>query len=127
MSSPRSLIIASALALATIPLLAGCVPNPTADGAAVVAVQSTDTSCTVTPTSVASGPVTFRVTNTGTAVTEFYVLADDAVSIVSEVEDIAPGATRELTVTLEAGSYVTQCKPGMNGQGVGMSAFTITG
>jgi iron uptake system component EfeO len=103
------------------------VPNGGDGAATVVTVESTDESCAVTPDSVAGGAVTFRVTNDGTTVTEFYLLADDGVSIVSEVEDIAPGATRELTVVADAGSYVTVCKPGMSGEGVGSSAFTVTG
>ena len=126
MSAPRSRALASMLALATVTLLAGCVPNAPGDAALVVTVESADDACTVTPNSVAGGAVTFRVTNGGTTVTEFYLLADDGVSIVSEVEDIAPGATRELTVVTEAGSYVTVCKPGMSGDGVGSAPFTVT-
>lgn len=127
MSSPRTLALASALALAAVTLLAGCVPNASDGAATVVSVESTDSSCVVTPDAVTSGPVTFRVTNGGTTVTEFYLLADDGVSIVSEVEDIAPGATRELTLVAAAGSYVTVCKPGMSGDGIGSAPFTVTG
>lgn len=126
MSSPRTLAVASTLALAAVTLLAGCVPNASDGAATVVSVESTDESCAVTPSSVAGGAVTFQVTNDGTTVTEFYLLADDGVSIVSEVEDIAPGATRELTVVTEAGSYVTVCKPGMSGDDVGSAPFTVT-
>lgn len=126
MSSPRTLALASTLALAAVTLLAGCVPNASDGAATVVSVASTDESCAVSPSSVASGAVTFRVTNGGSTVTEFYLLADDGVSIVSEVEDIAPGATRELTVVTEAGSYVSVCKPGMSGDGVGSAPFTVT-
>lgn len=126
MSSPRTFAVAATLALAAVTLLAGCVPNASGGAASIVSVASTDESCGVTPSSVAPGAVTFRVTNGGTTVTEFYLLADDGVSIVSEVEDIAPGATRELTVVTEAGSYVTVCKPGMSGDGVGSAPFTVT-
>ncbi len=46
--------------------------------------------------------------------------------IVGEVENIAPGAPRTLTVQLTAGDYFTSCKPGMVGDGVGRTAFTVT-
>jgi len=122
-------IAATVGAAATALLLAGCVPNATADGASttVVAVESTETACTVTPASVPSGPVTFRVTNAGERVTEFYVLKDDGLSIVAEVENVAPGAERDLTVVGQPGDYFTVCKPGMIGDGIGTTPFTITG
>ena len=107
-------------------LLAACVPNATPD-ATVVAVDSSADHCAVETPSVASGTVTFQVTNSGDQITEFYLLGEDGVSIVSEVENIAPGSSRELTVVVQPGSYFTQCKPGMVGAGVGKAAFTVTG
>lgn len=79
-------------------------------------------------TSVAAGKVTFKVTNNGTFVHEFVV--DRAASAASlplqdsgevdedkisesnhlgEVEDIDPGKSKSLTVTLTAGKYVLFC------------------
>ncbi|NYF10165.1 iron uptake system component EfeO [Leifsonia sp. AK011] len=113
-------------AFATLALLAGCVPNATG-GSVVVAVESTADSCTVDNDTVASGTVTFRVTNAGDRVTEFYLLGEDELSIVSEVENIAPGSSRDLTVVAQPGSYFTVCKPGMIGDGIGQSPFTVTG
>jgi iron uptake system component EfeO len=43
-----------------------------------------------------------------------------------EVENIAPGLTRELLVELPAGDYETACKPGMVGDGI-RSGLTVTG
>ena len=43
-----------------------------------------------------------------------------------EVENIAPGLTRELLVELPAGTYETACKPGMIGNGI-RGALTVTG
>ncbi|MDH6180387.1 iron uptake system EfeUOB component EfeO/EfeM [Microbacteriaceae bacterium SG_E_30_P1] len=109
-------------------LLAGCVPNPGTDAAAtVIAVDSTESGCTVETDTVASGTVTFRVNNSGERITEFYLLGDDELSIVSEVENIAPGASRDLTVLAQPGSYFTVCKPGMIGAGIGQAPFTVTG
>ena len=63
-----------------------------------------------------SGTVAFDVTNTGSKVTEFYLMAEDGLRIIGEVENIAPGASRTLTATVQPGSYVTLCKPGMIGR-----------
>ena len=35
-----------------------------------------------------------------------------------EVENIAPGLSRDLHVELPAGTYETACKPGMIGKGI---------
>lgn len=109
-------------------LLAGCVPNaPGGADATVVAVDSTADGCVLDAASVASGTVTFRVTNSGDRITEFYLLGEDGLSIVSEVENIAAGSSRDLTVVAQPGSYFTECKPGMIGAGVGRNVFTVTG
>lgn len=109
-------------------LLAGCVPN-TPDGAeaTVVAVDSSTDACVLDMTTVESGTVTFRVTNSGDRITEFYLLGEDGLSIVAEVENIAPGSTRDLSVVTQPGSYFTECKPGMIGEGIGRAEFTVTG
>jgi iron uptake system component EfeO len=66
------------------------------------------------------------VKNTGSKVNEFYLYgAGDR--IVSEVENITPGLTRELKVEVtEPGTFQTACKPGMVGDGI-RAAFTVTG
>ena len=57
--------------------------------------------------------------------TEFYLLGEDGLRIVAEVENIGPSLNRELTVNAPAGSYVTACKPGMKGEGI-RADFTVT-
>jgi iron uptake system component EfeO len=111
------------LAALTIATLSACAPAATDDDAAAgdaqtVTVDSTADECTLSTTTVTAGEVTFAVTNSGDDETEFYLYAADGEDVVSEVEDIGPGLTRELTVDLEAGDYVTACKPGMTGDGI---------
>ena len=65
-----------------------------------------------------SGNLTFTVKNDGDQVTEFYLLAEDGLRILGEVENIGPGLTRNLVVTVPAGKYNTACKPGMVGDGI---------
>ena len=109
--------------------LSGCVPNAPLDAAAatVIAVESTDDGCAVETATAPSGTVTFAVTNAGERITEFYILKDDGLSIVAEVENIAPGASRDLTVLAQPGDYFTVCKPGMIGDGIGTAAFAVSG
>nr|WP_237464797.1 iron uptake system protein EfeO [Leucobacter luti] len=107
--------------------LTGCVPNAGTGEAAALTVDSGADSCAVSADTAASGPITFTVTNSGEQVTEFYVLAENELSIIGEVENIAPGASRDLTLVAQPGNYFTVCKPGMVGAGIGQTAFTVTG
>lgn len=103
-----------------------CVPNAAVGGDAI-AVTSSDEACEVATNTATSGTVTFDVSNTGSRVTEFYLMAADGIRIIGEVENIAPGASRTLTATVQPGDYATLCKPGMIGLGVGEQPFTVTG
>ena len=106
--------------------------TPTAtDGAAdggnprALSVESTDSDCKVSAAEAPAGTLTFDVTNTGSQVTEFYLLGEDGLRIVSEVENIGPNLNREMTVNAPAGAYFTACKPGMKGEGI-RADFTVT-
>jgi uncharacterized cupredoxin-like copper-binding protein len=104
-----------------------------------------DFSITLDESSAPAGDVTFDVTNDAEQAHEFVVfktdLAEDAlptddagdvdeegegVELIDEIEDIAPGDTPSLTVTLDAGSYVIICNvPGHYRQGMHTS-FTAS-
>lgn len=90
-------------------------------------VSSTETDCKVSAATATSGNVTFKISNEGSQTTEFYLLGSDGLRIVSEKENITPGASADLTVTLQPGDYFTACKPGMRGANIGKAAFTVTG
>ncbi len=133
----RTRSLATAVGAVAALSLTACVPNDAggtdgtgtgaAQGGGTIAVTSTDDACDVASAEAASGTLTFEVSNAGTQVTEFYLTADDGLRIVGEVENIAPGASRTLTATVQPGSYLTLCKPGMLGAGVGEAAFTVSG
>lgn len=106
--------------------LTGCVPNAAPD-AQNIQVSSGDEKCDVSTAVAASGTVTFSVANDGTKVTEFYLLGENQLTIIGEVENIAPGTSRDLTVQVGPGEYFTACKPGMIGAGIGQSPFTVSG
>jgi len=93
--------------------------------AGVIPVRSTADTCEVGADEAPSGNLVFEVTNDGSEVTEFYLLADDGLRIIGEVENIGPGLTRNLVVQAGPGSYVTACKPGMVGDGI-RGTFTVT-
>ncbi len=90
-----------------------------------IEVIATDTECRVARTDAPAGTSTFKVTNSGTKVTEFYVYAAGD-RVMGEVENIGPGLSRDFHVELTAGTYETACKPGMIGRGI-RGAFTVTG
>ncbi|MEU8153902.1 iron uptake system protein EfeO [Micromonospora sp. NPDC048986] len=90
-----------------------------------IVVKASDTSCEVGSTDLGAGTATFKITNSGAKVTEFYVYADGD-RVMGEVENIAPGLSRELHVELPAGTYQTACKPGMSGKGI-RGALKVSG
>lgn len=125
---------AAVLSAATALILAGCTENTKSsqkgEGSAdtsVVEVSSTDDACKVSVNKTTSGATTFTIKNDGSKTTEFYLLGSDRLRVVAERENIAPGASGELVVTLQPGEYFTACKPGMRGGNVGEAAFTVTG
>jgi iron uptake system component EfeO len=122
--------------LLALPLLAACTDNVQTQGSGnestpsgrALTVQASDDACTVSAPAAPSGNLTFSVTNAGSKVTEFYLLGEDGLRIVGEVENIGPGLSRDLVVTAPPGSYYTACKPGMVGDGIrGVFAVTDSG
>ncbi len=116
--------------LLAVPTLAACTSNspsadPASDSVRTLSVNAADDDCGVSATEAPAGALTFDVTNTGSQVTEFYLLAGDGLRIAGEVENIGPGINRTLTVNATAGDYFTVCKPGMAGEGL-RDAFTVT-
>jgi iron uptake system component EfeO len=118
---------AASLAVVATLALSGCVAKADAAASDALAVNSSADSCSVSSATATSGTLVFDVTNSGDEVTEFYLLAEDGLRIVGEAENIAPGASRTLTVVAQPGEYFTLCKPGMVGDGVGRASFTVTG
>ncbi len=114
--------LASAAAIAI--TLSGCVPNNPTGTALSVAI--TDSTCVVSAATAAAGAVSFAITNSGTGVNEFEILADDKVSIVGEKEDIGPGHAVSYVAQLEPGTYYTACKFEQTGDLVGLAKFTVT-
>ena len=132
------LVVVSAIALAMAacstgqggPSPAATGPSPAgAGGTTTVQVKLQEWSVLPVSDSAPAGSVTFQVTNTGPEdVHEFVVLKTDldpgalpidangavteegeGIEVIDEIEDVAVGATPELTVTLAAGKYVLLC------------------
>jgi len=127
----RKILVVSALAVA-VPFLTACTENADGPGGAAdsgnpraLSVEASDSDCNVSAAEAPAGILTFDVTNTGSQVTEFYLLGEDGLRILSEVENIGPNLNREMTVNAPAGTYFTACKPGMQGEGI-RADFTVT-
>ena len=117
------------LVVALLASTAGCASDAGAKSAVKVAVTATDNSCDLERVDLASGATTFLVTNRGTKVTEVYVYGQDVeafTKVISEVENIGPGTSRDLTVTLGGGTYEVACKPGQQGDGI-RTKITVAG
>ncbi len=123
---PRSKRTVAVLGLvAAAPLaVAGC-ESKTANADAI-AVTSTDDSCTLATSSATTGDVSFRITNNGKKVTEFYVYGNNN-RVLGEVENIGPGLSGKMTVEItDPGDYQVACKPGMVGTGI-RQTLKVTG
>ncbi|MEU5672173.1 iron uptake system protein EfeO [Micromonospora sp. NPDC047762] len=127
MRTTQFFALAAAGVLATAGL-AACSDSDKGDSAGSggpIVVKASDTACEVGSTDLGAGTATFKITNSGAKVTEFYVYADGD-RVMGEVENIAPGLSRELHVELPAGTYQTACKPGMSGKGI-RGALKVSG
>lgn len=124
-------VIAAALATLTLTSCQAKEEAPAAGGEdgsapADIAVEASDTACTLSGTEGKTGANTFVITNNGNKVTEFYVY-DEGERVMGEVENISPGLQRKLIVQLtRPGTYQTACKPGMIGDGI-RGDYTVTG
>ncbi len=121
----------AAVALALLLPLAGCAKDDTTNSTLQRAkVVANDTTCGLTQTTFTAGDVELEVANTGKDVTEVYVYGKDSggafATVVGEVENIAPGTSRDLHVSLDGGEYEVACKPGQKGDGI-RTEITVTG
>src|SRR5690606_11040089 len=104
---------------------AGCVPN--APSGTALTVDITDSGCAVSANTAVAGAVSFTLTNNGTDVNEFEILAEDQLRIVGEKENVTPGQTVSYVAQLDPGTYYTACKFQMVGAPTGLAEFTVTG
>ncbi len=95
--------------------------NDGAAGARTVEVTLTADGCALPSATLASGPTTFHVTNSGAdAVTEFEVKQGDR--IVGEKENLTPGLDGSFSLSLDPGDYTAYCP----GAGTESTPFTVT-
>lgn len=136
MSAPNRRLPLLATGLLVALTTAACGGEPESDGESAsaaqgaaaadpIAVVATDEACDVGAGELAAGTHRFAVTNSGNRITEFYVYAEGD-RVMGEVENIAPGRTRELLVELPAGSYEAACTPATAASGI-RAALTVTG
>ena len=121
--------------LLTLPLVVGLTAcggssGGSGGGSGSVAISAGNTTCDVAKTDFAAGRISFDVKNTGSDVTEVYVYGKggdgDFDKVVGEVENIAPGTSRDFSVSVGGGDYEVACKPGQKGDGI-RTKITVSG
>jgi hypothetical protein len=109
------------------PSCSGCVAKTDVAASDALTVTSTDTACTVSTATATSGTLAFAVTNASSQVTEFYLLAEDGLRIVGEVENIAP-APRAPSPSSPSPATTSRCaSPAWSARASARTAFTVTG
>lgn len=126
----RAALTTSAVIALTLATAACSSKKATTTGATSPTIDAGDSTCVVSRTSFDPGRVSFAVTNKGADVTEVYVYGKSSAGtfdkIVGEREDIAPGTSADLDVSLTGGEYEVACKPGQKGAGI-RQRITVTG
>lgn len=126
---PRKLVTCLAFAILIVPLLTACGPT-------TIDVALTTYKITPSKSEANAGEITFHVHNDATDLThEFVVFKTDlpadnlpltaegivdeeaaGITLIDEVEDVVPGASADLTVTLDPGNYVLVCNVNDNNE-----------
>ena len=94
-------------------------------GGSSIAATEKDFEISLDPSTASAGEVTFDISNEGPSTHEFVIVqsdlaedklpvkdgivSEDAVTVVDEAEDIAPSTTTDLSVDLDAGTYIIIC------------------
>ncbi|MGW4558831.1 iron uptake system protein EfeO [Streptomyces sp. NPDC004365] len=123
-ASSRYLLPCAVSATAAVVSLSGCAQKSDG-GDGSVRVTASDSKCEVSRTQFPAGHVTVSIENTGSKVTEVYVLFPDD-RIAAERENIGPGTKSSITTEIKSGEYRIACKPGMKGDGI-RQKVTVTG
>jgi iron uptake system component EfeO len=92
--------------------LAACGNSTSSKGSKQLAVTLTDSGCTPQHISVASGPVTFNVTNGGTSKVSEMELKNGSGVILGESENVVEGIKGKFSLSLDPGKYVVNCPTG---------------
>ncbi|HEY2719130.1 MAG TPA: iron uptake system protein EfeO [Solirubrobacteraceae bacterium] len=96
-------------------------------GSKQVAVTLTDSGCTPQHIEVASGPITFNVTNGGTSKVSEMELKNASGVILGESENVVEGIKGTFSLNLDPGKYVVNCPTGdAEDQGTLLASGTAT-
>ena len=114
--------------------LTGCGSDDKSSGTTAAKQKATvkagDTTCDLSTKQFKAGEIELEVENTGKDVTEVYVYGKggggDFDKVVGEVENVAPGTSRDFDVQLGGGEYEVACKPGQKGDGI-RTEIEVTG
>jgi iron uptake system component EfeO len=107
--------------------LMACGNSTSSKGSKKLAVTLTDSGCTPQQIDVASGPVTFNVTNGGTSKVSEMELKNASGVILGESENVVEGIKGTFSLNLDPGKYVVNCPTGdAEDQGTLLATGTAT-
>ncbi|HEY1481056.1 MAG TPA: iron uptake system protein EfeO [Gaiellales bacterium] len=102
----------------------GSSSKASAPGTKTVSMTLTDEGCSPAKISVPAGPVTFNVSNSGSAKVTEFELKNQSGIIVGEQENVVEGIDGSFSVRIDPGKYVLSCP---NGSGHDTGELTATG
>jgi iron uptake system component EfeO len=112
MKAPFSAAVLTVCAVAAV-AVAGCGSSANgAKGSKKVAVTLVDSGCTPSQIKVASGPVTFDMTNAGTSKVSEMELKNGSGIILGESENVVEGVPGRFSLNLKPGKYIVNCPNG---------------
>ena len=109
-------------------VLTGCQKVATDEGGGkqsdrTISITVADAGCTAEPTTITSGPTTFKVENPDAKTVNEAELISSAGRILAERENLSPGLSGSFSLNLDAGEYSIYC-PGAQNETV---TFKVTG
>jgi high-affinity iron transporter len=123
---PRWAVGTSIFAVPTVGALAAIAVLGTSAAASASTIALAETSCGTGWANPGAGAQSFMLSNTGHNTVEVYLINPTTNAVFAEVENLAPGTTHPMNVTLAAGSYAFRCAF-TDGTALSSKTYTVSG
>jgi len=123
---PKWAVSTSIFAVPAVGAVAAIAVLGTSSTAAASTITSTEKLCGSGWTSPSAGAQTFTLSNSGHSTVEVYLINPTNNAVYGEIENLAPGTTNPMKVSLSAGSYAFRCAFS-SGTVLNSKTYTVTG